>query len=379
MMRFSTLMRRPADWMVGAGPESHIVLTSRIRLARNIRSFVFPGWARKEERQRALEVIQPVVLNLAEMQNGFSANLGDLDKLQRQVMVERHLISREHAARGAGCGVAADRRQRVSIMINEEDHLRLQIIRPGFNFDEAWKLADAVDDEIEQALDYAFDNEWGYLTACPSNLGTGLRASAMLHLPGLVLSEQIGQVVKGVNKLSLAVRGLYGEGTEALGHLFQISNQSTLGEDEPTIIRRLQEVLKRLVKSESNAREMLMEDKPTMLADQIARAHAILSQCHILTSKEALHHLSMLRLARDLDRWRCEDEAMLDMLLLEIQPAHLQLEAGMELDAQARDAMRAEITRRRLQTTPVPDTCFLETSANGDSPGDIQPERKNDE
>jgi protein arginine kinase len=378
-MRFSTLMRRPADWMVGAGPESHIVLTSRIRLARNVRSFVFPGWAKKDERRRALDEIQPSILELAEMQKGFVAHLGDLEKLQKQVLVERHLISREHAARGEGCALVADRSQRVSIMINEEDHLRLQIIRPGLNFKEAWTLADSIDDQLERRLDYAFDNEWGYLTACPSNLGTGLRASAMLHLPGLVLSEEIGRVIKGVNKLSLAVRGLYGEGTEALGHLFQISNQSTLGEDEATIIKRLEGVLARTVKAEKDAREKLIEDKPTMLADQIARAHAILSQSHILTSKEALHHLSMLRLVRDLGRWSCEDEALLDMLLLEIQPAHLQLEAGKELDAHARDAMRAEITRRRLQSTAAPDTCFLESSGNGGNARGAKTERKNDE
>ncbi len=379
MMRFSTLMRRPADWMVGGGPDSHIVLTSRIRLARNVQSFMFPGWARKDERQRSLEEIQPMVAALDQMQDGFQTELSSLDKLQKQVLVERHLISREHAARGAGCALVADRRQRVSIMINEEDHLRLQIIRPGLNFEEAWSLADSIDNALEQQLDYAFDNEWGYLTACPSNLGTGLRASAMLHLPGLVLSEQIGQVIKAVNKIGLAVRGLYGEGTEALGHLFQISNQSTLGEDEPAIIERLERVLTQVVGHEDNARAKLTEDKPTMLADQVARAHAILGHCHILTSKEALHHLSMLRLARDLGHWNCPDAALLDMLLLEIQPAHLQLEAGRELDAQPRDAMRAEITRRRLQTTPAPDTCFSKSPGTGASPRNAKTERTNDE
>jgi protein arginine kinase len=234
-------------------------------------------------------------------------------------------------------------------MINEEDHFRLQGIRPGLNLRGAYELVDRVDSEIDAALPYAFDSRLGYLTACPTNLGTGMRASVMLHLPGLVLLDQINQVIKAVNKIGLAVRGLYGEGTEALGNLFQISNQHTLGEAEPEIITQIEKVIEGVIRSEQTARDKLAEDHGVMLHDQIGRAYAILRYAHVLTSKEALNLLSMLRLGADLDVITNCDRSLLDLLLLEIQPAHLQLGAARELSPEERDVARAEITRARLQ------------------------------
>ncbi len=283
------------------------------------------------------------------MREGYSVDYVELSKIRKQVLVERHLVSREHAARATGCAVVIDRRQSVSIMINEEDHFRLQGIRPGLNLRGAYELVDRVDSEIEAALPYAFDSRLGYLTACPTNLGTGMRASVMLHLPGLVLLDQINQVIKAVNKIGLAVRGLYGEGTEALGNLFQISNQHTLGEAEPEIITQIEKVIEGVIRSEQTAREKLAEDHGVMLHDQIGRAYAILRYAHVLTSKEALNLLSMLRLGADLDVITNCDRSLLDLLLLEIQPAHLQLGAARELSPEERDVARAEITRARLQ------------------------------
>jgi protein arginine kinase len=202
-----------------------------------------------------------------------------------------------------------------------------------------------VDTELEGALPFAFDSKLGYLTACPTNLGTGMRASVMLHLPALVLTEQINPVIKAVGKIGLAVRGLYGEGTEALGNLFQISNQHTLGEAEPEIIAQIEKVIEGVVRSEQNARAKLKEDHQTMLQDQVGRAFAILRYAHVLSSKEALNLLSMLRLGADLDLVGNCDRSLIDMMLLEIQPAHLQLNAARELSPEERDSMRAEITR----------------------------------
>lgn len=354
MMRFTTLIKNPADWMRGSGPHSEIVMTSRVRLARNLRDYPFPGFSKEQERVNLLTAVRSVVEALPEMKDGFSDEYVNLSKIRKQVLVERHLISREHAARSTGCGVVVDRRQSISIMINEEDHFRIQGIRAGLNLRSAFNLVDQVDTELEQELAYAFSPRFGYLTACPTNLGTGMRASVMLHLPALVLTDQIGQVVKAVGKIGLAVRGLYGEGTEALGNLFQISNQHTLGEKESEIIAQIEKVIEGVVRSENMARTKLKEDSPTHLRDQIGRAYAILRHAHILSSKEALNLLSLLRLGADLDIIPDCDRGLLDMLLLEIQPAHLQLQAERELSPEERDIMRAEITRLRLQSIAPP-------------------------
>jgi protein arginine kinase len=354
MMRFSTLIKNPADWMKGSGLHSDVVMTSRVRLARNLRGCYFPGYSQESQRVEMLQQVRPIVEALPEMKDGYSEDYNGLGKIKKQVLVERHLISREHAARSAGCAVVVDRKQSLSIMINEEDHFRMQGIRAGLALRQAYDTVNRVDTELESQLPYAFDPQLGYLTACPTNLGTGMRASVMMHLPGLVLTEQVGQVMKAVGKIGLAVRGLYGEGTEALGNLFQISNQHTLGEREDEIIVQIEKVIERVVDSEQNARAKLLEDHPVTLRDRVGRAYAILSHAHILASKEALELLSMLRLGADLDLVGSCDRSILDLLLLEIQPAHLQLRADRELSAEERDILRAEITRERLQSVISP-------------------------
>ncbi|RYD38285.1 MAG: protein arginine kinase [Verrucomicrobiaceae bacterium] len=359
MMRFSTLIKHPADWMTGGVGDHCAVLTSRIRLARNLRHHPFPGWAKRDQRAAALDLMRPAVEALPAMKDAFSQELGDLTSVQKQVLVERHLISREHAARGDGSGAVIERRQTFSLMLNEEDHLRMQAIRPGLQLSSAFEALSSLDSELEGALEYAFDPSLGYLTTCPTNLGTGLRASAMLHLPGLVLSDQIGQVLQAVNKIGLAVRGLYGEGTESLGNLYQISNQSTLGESEETIIRRLERVISQVAQHERNAREKLLEDDPEMVADKIGRAYGVLRHAYIIDSKEALNHLSLLRLGGNLGFFPAETGLLCDALLMDIQPAHLQLHTGRKLSPEERDSIRAQIVRSRLQSLESPDNRIL--------------------
>ena len=219
-MSIHDILTRPGEWLRGEGPHHQIVVSSRVRLARNLKGFSFPGWAKKSERLQILEAIKPQVEGLTEMSDSFSVYSQDLTALEKQVLVERHLISREHAAKGVGSAVVMNRRQTLSIMINEEDHLRMQAIRAGLQLKNVFKMIDKADSALEERLDFAFHPQLGYLTACPTNVGTGMRASAMVHLPALVLSEQINQVIQAVNKIGLAVRGLYGEGTEALGQSF---------------------------------------------------------------------------------------------------------------------------------------------------------------
>ncbi|WP_353565107.1 protein arginine kinase [Haloferula sargassicola] len=361
-------MKHPADWMTGGSTDNSIVLTSRIRLARNLAHHPFPGWAKKNQRRRVMELLQPTVEALPAMKDGFSKELSDLDSMHKQVMVERHLISREHAARGEGSAAVIERRQSVAIMINEEDHLRMQSIRPGLDLGEAFSSLSALDDQLADEVEYAFDGKLGYLTTCPTNLGTGMRASAMLHLPALVLSDQIGQVLQAVNKIGLAVRGIFGEGSESLGHLFQISNQSTLGESEEAILERLGRVIAQVEKNERYAREKLMEDDPDMVRDKIGRAYGLLRHAWLISSKEALEYVSMLRLGADLGCFEDDTVRICDELLMDIQPAHLQLHSGRKLSPEERDAIRAEIVRSRLQSLDAPDTGKIEDQNNGENP-----------
>lgn len=355
MMRFKTLLKKPAEWMRTTGPHNDIVITSRIRLARNVVSHPFPGWARKEDRQKLLDEVQPAVEGLPEMKGAFSEEMTTLSAIEKQVLVERHLVSREHAAKGPGCATVMNRKQSISIMINEEDHLRMQAIRPGLQLMAAYQSLDKIDTELDERVPFAYSDRYGYLTACPTNLGTGMRASAMLHLPGLVLSEQINGTIHSANKIGLAVRGLYGEGTEALANLFQISNQTTLGKSEEEIIEKLDRVISRIVENEENARQKLVEDRPTMVQDQIGRAFAVLRYAHVIPSKESLNLLSMVRLGCDLGVFPQEERELINVLLTEIQPAHLQIEAKRKLDAEERDVLRAEIIRKNLKGLTEPD------------------------
>jgi protein arginine kinase len=354
MMRFSTLIRHPADWMIGGAVDNAVVLTSRIRLARNLELAPFPGWATADQRRLAMEQMLPVIQDLRQMKDAFAQSLSGLTAVQKQVLVERHLISREHAARTEGSAAVIERRQSLSIMVNEEDHLRMQSIRPGLNLRVAYDALNEVDDELQERLPFAYDRKLGFLTTCPTNLGTGLRASAMLHLPALVLSDQIGQVLHAIGRMGLAVRGLYGEGTESLGNLYQISNQSTLGESELEIIERLERVISQVASHELNARLKLLEDEPLMLHDKMGRSFGILQHAWLIDSKEALNHLSILRLGANLGFFPVETVRLCDTLLMEIQPAHLQLHCGMKLSPEQRDERRAQIIRLHLQNVSAP-------------------------
>ncbi len=353
-MNFTNLINESEDWITAEGPNDQIVISSRIRLARNLHELPFPGWAKKSERIQILESIKPAVEALPEMEDALSENLQDLSALERHVLVERHLISREHAAKGAGSAVVMNRKQNLSIMINEEDHLRIQTILPGLQLQNTFSSINEVDTALEARLDFAFSSTLGYLTACPTNVGTGMRASVMLHLPGLVLNDQINQIVQSVSKIGLAVRGLYGEGTEAMGNLFQVSNQTTLGETEEEIIQRLDRVISKIIEQEQNSRLVLFENKLTTLLDQIGRAYGVLTFAHSIPSKEALNLLSLLRLGVDLGFLPGDCRKTIDKLFIDTQPAHLQQRSQQKLATDERDTLRSSLIRERLQTFPAP-------------------------
>ncbi|MDR3456111.1 MAG: protein arginine kinase [Verrucomicrobiae bacterium] len=339
----------PAESTHRHGPHDRIVISSRVRLARNLRGSAFPGWAKKPERVKVFETIQPAVSSLVDMKDSFFEAMDNFTALDKQILVERHLISREHAAKNVGSGLVLNRDETFCVMINEEDHLRMQALRPGLQLRQAWNAIDTFDSALEKKLDFAFDSELGYLTACPTNLGTGIRVSAMLHLPGCVLDEQINPIIQSVNKLGLAVRGLYGEGTEALGNIFQVSNQMTLGETESVIVERLEKVLAQIIEHEQNARERLLEKKPKVVFNHIGRAYGILANAHSISSKETMNLLSLLKLGVDMSLFPGADRALVDELFLTTQPAHLQKQLSDKLTAEERDLLRADMLRDRLK------------------------------
>jgi protein arginine kinase len=353
-MNLDQFLIPPAQSARRRGPHDRIVMSSRVRLARNIKDAAFPGWAKKPERVRVLDLIRPAVEGLPEMKTAFSESMDNLTTLDKQILVERHLISREHAARTAGSGLVLNREESLCIMINEEDHLRMQALRPGLQLKEAWQAIDSVDTSLEKKLTYAFSSDVGYLTACPTNLGTGIRVSAMLHLPGLVLHEQINPIIQSVNKLGLAVRGLYGEGTEALGNVFQVSNQKTLGETETAIVERLDKVLSQIIEHEENARAQLLEKKPKMVYNHIGRAYGILANAHSISSKETMNLLSLMRLGMDLGLFPGGDRSLTDELFVLTQPAHLQKQHSEKLSAEERDLLRADMVRDHLRNLSRP-------------------------
>jgi protein arginine kinase len=347
-MSIREFLSPPVESARREGPHNRIVTSSRVRLARNLRGLHFPGWARRTERLKALELIRPAVEALPQLAGAFSETMDNLSPLDKDILVERHLISREHAAKSAGSGLVLNREESLCVMINEEDHLRMQALRPGLQLKQAYTAIDQVDSRLEKRLDYAFTPELGYLTACPTNLGTAIRVSAMLHLPGLVLAEHINQIVQSVNKLGLAVRGLYGEGTEALGNVFQVSNQMTLGESEADIVEKLNKVISQIIEHEENARGTLLERKPKAVYNHIGRAYGTLANAHSISSKETMNLLSMMRLGIDLGLFPEADRALVDELFILTQPGHLQSLHTDKLKPEDRDIIRADMLRERL-------------------------------
>lgn len=345
-----------------------VVLMTRIRLARNLADVPFPGWAKEARKREVLETCLPSVASLSQMKRGISAEVNSLSDLERQILVERHLISRELSTHSEAAGVVISKDQSISVMINEEDHLRIQVIKSGYRFKHAWSAIDSVDSSLEEALDFAFSQKVGYLTACPTNLGTGMRASAMMHLPALVISSQMEKVVRAVNQLGIAVRGLFGEGSDASGSIFQISNQTTLGESEEEIIKRLSAVLSTIIDQEMNAREKILEKDPNKLYDKIGRAYGILQNSHLLTSSECMNLASLVRFGVDLEMFPEKTRNIVDRMFIECQPGHVQYHAGRDLESGARDAFRAEYMRKQFENVERPIFNLHEPIAPDDTP-----------
>lgn len=337
-----------AGWMEGSGEDSDVVLSSRIRLARNLRQIPFPNAASGEQLEHVLQVCG----NLLESARGLGDltlfRMNQLEPLDRQLLVERHLVSPQQATDVEHKGVIIQSDETVSIMINEEDHLRIQAFQPGLALNKALELGNRFDDYLDAGLQYAFDDARGYLTACPTNLGTGLRASVMVHLPALSLAQQIRRLSVGLGQIGLVVRGLYGEGSEMVGNIYQISNQITLGPREQDIISHLTDVTHQVILQERGARQALVDQNRLALEDRVWRALGTLRYARQLSTQDALTFLSDVRLGIDLGLITGIQPIVLQELLVQIRPAHLQRLMGREMDASARDVARAAWIRRRI-------------------------------
>jgi protein arginine kinase len=339
-----------AEWLRPDAPESDVVLSSRVRLARNFAGFPFVGRSGREDRRQVLALARKDILEGGVAPHVLWVDMNEITPLERSVLVERHLISKQHAKGDEPRAVAISAPdERLSIMVNEEDHLRIQVIRGGLDLAGAFEQINDVDDKIEALSDFAFSLRFGYLTACPTNVGTGLRTSVMLHLPGLKLSGELEKVKRAAKGMALAVRGFYGEGSDAVGDFFQLSNQTTLGKSEADLLDEFErQIVPKVVEYERLARRSLLEKRRVILEDRVHRALGTLRHARLLKSEEALESLSFLRLGLHLGIVEGVDLATVNNLILLTQPAHLQRVLRKELEQAERRVERATLVRKQL-------------------------------
>ncbi len=348
MWTFEVMVSQPAAWLEASGPRSEVILSTRVRLARNLDRYAFPEAASGSDLVAAREEILAAMAGNNYLTNALVIRMDDAGVVTREVLVERHLISSVFAGSGRGRAAVVGEKEIVSAMVNEEDHIRLQCIRSGLTSVDAWRLTERIDSELDRELQYSFSSDWGYLTACPTNVGTGLRVSVLAHLIGLARSRRIAQVLRSVSKLGLSVRGFYGEGSAALGGFFQVSNQATLGQAEEDIAYTVERVAAQLVGLELAAREELRASQGRELADEVHRAYGILTNARMTSSEEVMDLCSSLRLGVALGLIDTVDLATINRLLVVTQPGHLKYSHGGEPDEAARDAARADLVRKEL-------------------------------
>lgn len=350
-MNLTRMTDHAGEWLRGTGPHAEVVISSRVRLARNLAGFPFANSANRRQRHDIIQRCQEHIVSRRIADNVIWVDVPSSPSLDRQLLVERHLVSRQFIAEGddkpRGVAIGAD--ETFAVMINEEDHLRLQVLRSGMQLQEAWAQISRIDDVLEEALPIAFSRRFGYLTACPTNVGTGLRVSVMLHLPALKLTGEIEKVKRAARDMHLAVRGLFGEGSDALGDLYQVSNQTTLGRAEPEVLSDFEHtVVPQIIAYEQQARQALLRQRSAQLDDKVYRAWGVLTHARVIGAEEVLSLLSHLRLGINLGRISHVDIRTINELFLLTQPAHLQRITGREMDTAERRVARAELLRQRL-------------------------------
>lgn len=349
IMEIKDLSDNTGEWLRGTGNESDIVISSRIRLARNVAGFPFLLRANLGQRKEVESLLRETIIKSEITKELSYVNLNTVTTIDKLLLVERHLISKEHADGDGERGVAFGKTETISLMINEEDHLRIQVIRAGLELKNTWTVIDEIDNCLSEKLNFAFSSRFGYLTACPTNVGTGMRASVMLHLPALGMTKHIDKVFNAVGKLGLVVRGLYGEGTKVSGDLYQISNQFTLGKTESEILAIIESVIPRITSYERMARKALVLESKEQLEDRIWRSYGMLKAARMITSEEILQLLSQVRMGVNLGLIDDIEMKTLNELFILTLPGHLQKLQGCELDSTQRNIIRASFVRKRLE------------------------------
>jgi protein arginine kinase len=350
-MKLGGLAQNLGRWLDGSGPASDVVLSTRVRLARNLKEVPFTHRAREEQLAMVYSSVVSAVRKTPALVSSSALQMRELTPLDRQFLVERHLISHDLADNGRLRGLLLVPDESVSAMVNEEDHLRLQALASGFQLRSAWESVNAIDDELGQDLDYAFSEDLGYLTACPTNAGTGMRASVLIHLPSLVLTKQISRVLQGITQVGLAVRGFYGEGSQIMGNFFQISNQTTLGQSEKETVESLERVTRQIIEYEQKARDELLKEARVQIEDKIWRAYGALKHSRVISSSEVVNLSSAVRFGVALQIEGLASVRTLNELLIRTQPAHIQLAAGQELEQRERNVIRANYVRSLLDSS----------------------------
>ena len=348
-MKLDELAIRCGEWLRGSGPQSEIVISSRIRLARNLAEFPFIRRCTDGDRQAIQKAFSDAIASIDDWKGLMFVSLSDLPTLDRQMLVERQLISRELSETNGSRCVFIDPQEMFSLMVNEEDHLRMQVMHSGLDMDSAWEQINKMDDLLAERVNYAFHERLGYLTACPTNVGTGMRVSVMLHLPALVITQQIEKVFRSLQKMGLAVRGLYGEGSQAMGDFYQISNQITLGRSEVDLVKQVGEVIPVIIDYERQARAFLVKESRKDLHDRVSRAYGILCTAQTISSEETLHLLSSVRMGVYLGLIPDLEIPTINKLFIHTQPAHLQKLRGTELPSADRNVERAMYLQSHLR------------------------------
>jgi protein arginine kinase len=354
----SPILESGLGWLDASGDHSDIVLSTRIRLARNLQGHAFGPRARVNDRSAVLRRIQGALERVPHLDGARIQELTGLPRRSARILLERRLVSKDLlGGNGAepqdGTAVVLSGDHPLSVMVNEEDHLRLQALYSGLNLHEAWDLVDALDEELGRELPYAFHHEFGFLTSCPTNVGTGLRASVLVHLPALVLTKEIGKVLEGLSQVGLTFRGLYGEGSEVVGNFFQLSNQTTLGKSEEDLVDHLDRIVRQVIQYETHARQVLLRDAASVTEDKIWRAYGLLRYARSVSFEELMNLLSGVRLGVSLKLLPGLRVYPLNKIMIFTQPAHLDEAAGRDLSPAEGDAHRAAYVRRVLSTEGV--------------------------
>ncbi|MFC1548386.1 protein arginine kinase [Candidatus Omnitrophota bacterium] len=348
-MQLDDLIKSRSEWLNTEGPESNIAISTRMRVARNIEGSIYFTRANDKQRDNTLSTVTSAMKKSKFLKKALFLRMKDTSDLDRRFLVERHLMSREHAQEVAHKGLVIEGKEIISVMLNEEDHIRLQVMQSGFNIMEAWRILDEIDTELGQYLSFDYSNKFGYMTACPTNTGTGLRASVMLHLSALVMTGQIDNVFDAISKLGMTMRGFYGEGTEAYGDFFQISNQVALGHSEMDILDNLERVIRKIISKERQTREDLMQNRGVKVEDQVGRSYSTLKSAKVITSGETIKLLSAVRFGVDMGIVNDIDMLEINEILLLTQPAHLQKMIGREIGPHERDVKRSDLIRDMLE------------------------------